>query len=49
MKHHFCVICALLEGDVQAPGRQEPDSNILKCVLLDMQVVHVLKLVLTGR
>ena len=47
MKHHFCVRCAVLEGDVQPLGRQELDSNVLKSPLLDRHIIHVSNIVLT--
>jgi len=46
MKHHSCGHSAVRKGDVQTLGRQEPDSNVLKCALLHRHVLHVPKLVL---
>jgi len=47
MKHIRRGRRAVLEGDVQAFGRQEFYSDILKSALFDKHVIHGLKFVLT--
>jgi len=47
MKHDFIGRRAVLEGDVQPLGRQEFYPNVLKSALLDRQLIHVSKFVLT--
>jgi len=47
MKHNFCGRRAALEGEVQAPVREERDSEVLKSPFLVVHIIHFSKLVLT--
>ena len=46
MKQHIRRLSAISKGNVQTPGRQELDSNVLNSALLHRHVLHVPKLVL---
>ena len=46
MKHHFCGLRAILEGDLQLLEREELDPYRLKLLLLHRHILDVSELVM---